>query len=118
MEMKKLLMIFVFGTLAVQNPSFGQDTSPVKADVKTVTVNADEFQRVKDLVFGLTLQNYNMANKKNAEPLDLAYDLILENNRLKADNVQMVTAANSMGTELKAAKTMIQVKEILKRYGL
>lgn len=123
MKFKILCMAFVFGTLAAQNPINVSDGKPantekaVGAVPKTVTVNADEFQRVKDLLFGLALQNYQMVNKEKAEPLDLAYSLLLENNKLRNDNAEIIGLANAMAAELKDAKNTVQVKAILKKYG-
>ena len=115
--MKKILLalIFVFGALAAQEKQTA--VSPNNADTK-ITINAEEFQRVKDLLFWLALENYKLGGKKDAEPLDLMYALILENQKVKAEHVVMLRMIEEMSAEIKAAQNVVQAKAILKKYGL
>lgn len=115
--MKKIILalVFVFGALAAQEKQI--PASPNNADAK-ITINAEEFQRVKDLLFGLALENYKLGGKKDAEPLDLMYALILENQKVKSEHVVMLKTIEEMAAEIKAAPNVIKAKEILKKYGL
>jgi hypothetical protein len=115
--MKKILMalVFVFGALAAQEKQ--SPVSPNNADTK-ITINAEEFQRVKDLLFGLALENYKLGGKKDAEPLDLMYALILENQKVKSEQAVMLKMVEEMAKEINAAQNVIQAKAVLKKYGL
>jgi len=115
--MKKILLalVFVFGALAAQEKQTA--VSPNNADTK-ITINAEEFQRVKDLLFGLALENYKLGGKKDAEPLDLMYALILENQKVKSEHTVMLKMVEEMASEIKAAPNVVQAKAILKKYGL
>lgn len=115
--MKKIILalVLVFGALAAQEKQ--PTASPNNADAK-ITINAEEFQRVKDLLFGLALENYKLGGKKDAEPLDLMYALILENQKVKAEHVVMLKMVEEMSAEIKAAQNVVQAKAILKKYGL
>lgn len=115
--MKKIILalVLVFGALAAQEKQ--PTASPNNADAK-ITINAEEFQRVKDLLFGLALENYKLGGKKDAEPLDLMYALILENQKVKAEHAENMKILASMVEEIKAAQNIVQAKAILKKYGL
>jgi hypothetical protein len=117
MEMKRFIvaLVFVFGALAAQEKQI--PASPNNADAK-IQINAEEFQRVKDLLFGLALENYKLGGKKDAEPLDLMYALILENQKIKSEHVVMLKMVEEMSSEIKAAQNVIQAKAVLKKYGL
>lgn len=122
--MKKMLfLLFVFGSLAAQEPNKKVEPSRQVPDsvASQITVNADEFQRTKDIIFSLALENQKLRTKKELTPLDFGYNLIQDNYKLMAGNAQgneQLRLAFGLIGEIKKARTIQEVKQILKNYGI
>jgi hypothetical protein len=120
--MKKVIFIclMIFGSLAAQEPNKSAEPSRQVPDsvASQVKVNADEFQRVKGLIFNLALENQKLQTKKDLSPLDFGYNLILDNYKVTENNLQLISSINIIFGEIKEAKTIPEVKAILKKHGI
>lgn len=115
-----ILCLMIFGSLAAQEPNKAVEPSRQVPDsvASQIKVNADEFQRVKGLIFNLALENQKLQTKQDLTPLDFSYNVIMDNYKAVENNQKLIVSINTILAEIKEAKTIPEVKAIFKKYGI